>query len=346
MYKQIIKDLLVPKLSRGVFSAIAEKIVGVGIPIFMLHQIYPDNTSGNKLTPAYLRSALRYLKQHKFNFVSVTDIVLSMKNNRPLPPKSVAFTIDDGFVDQATIAAPIFIEFKCPVTIFLITGFIDSQLWPWFSKVSYLLRETEIRSFVYPIGESKYSYSLNSEKDRRSAMWDIQKLLKLLPWDSVEQAINTLAEITQIKLPVEPPEGFRPISWSQARKLEETGIVSFGPHTVSHPILSRVSDEQSHEEINLSWEKLKHELQNPCPIFCYPNGTATDFGKREIEIIKKTDMLGALSTIHSQLQVQTFTDNSEVMFSLPRYSLPTNFNDLIMYSSWIELAKEKFCNRK
>ena len=346
MNRRLIKNSLISALSSSWISAIATKFVGGGIPIFMMHQIYPDNTPGDKITPSYLRKCLSYLKEHNYNFVSIADILLYLKNNRPLPPKPVAFTIDDGFVEQATLAAPIFIEFKCPVTIFLITGFLDGQLWPWFSKVKYLLQSTTIRSFDFPSNNSKISYSLTNDNDRHAATQNIREYLKRLSGDSIDQAINKLAEITQTSLPIEPPDGFKPMTWPQARQLEETGIVSFGPHTLSHPILSRVSDEQSFTEINLSWQRLKSELKNPCPLFCYPNGLATDFGKREIEIIKKTDMKAALSTIPAHLQLNAITNSPDKLFSLPRYNLPTDIYDFIMYSSWIELLKEKLYSRK
>ena len=56
------------------------------------------------------------------------------------PPlnRAVAFTIDDGYVEQATVAAPVFAEFDCPVTTFVTSGFLDRALWFWWDQIEYV----------------------------------------------------------------------------------------------------------------------------------------------------------------------------------------------------------------
>ena len=308
----------------------------------MLHRTYPDNTLGKSQTPSYLRQCLTYLKNNGYTFVSVAEILQSAINNSTLPDKSIAFTIDDGFDDQATLAAPVFIEFNCPVTIFLITDFINGKIWPWFSKIDYMIQNTNVNSIEYHFKQGIISRPLTTNTEKRIAIHEISESMKHIDWDFVDEALAHLSDITHVEIPETPPDQYIPMTWSMAQELEELGI-SFGPHTQTHPILSRVSEKQSYQEINQSWLELKEKLKHPAPVFCYPNGCLSDFGKREIEIVKNTEMLGALATIPKQFQLRSNIPDKN--YILPRYSLPDNFNDFKMYSTWIEYAKEMILKR-
>lgn len=337
MGNHFIKNFIISSLSSKTVTSLVSMFTKSGIPIFMLHRMFPDGTPNQKHTPSYLRQCLKFLKNNGYHFISIAEILLALKNKTPLPKKSIAFTIDDGFHDQASLAAPVFIEFNCPVTIFLITGFIDGDLWPWFSKIEYLIKNTKVHSIEF----QSTCYPLTTNDEKSLAINEITESIKLTSWDLLEETLTHLSKITQIDIPDKPPEKNKPMTWSMARELENSGVL-FAPHTLSHPILSKISDEQSQIEINQSWQRLKDELQTPSPVFCYPNGRQIDYGKREVEIIKNTDMLGAVSTIHLQLKPEA--DDKEQRYNLPRYSLPNDIHNFIMYSSWIEYIKEKIRN--
>ena len=55
------------------------------------------------------------------------------------------FTIDDGFIDHHDIAGPLFADYDIPLTFFLVTGFIDGELWPWDDQLSYAIGRRRFR---------------------------------------------------------------------------------------------------------------------------------------------------------------------------------------------------------
>lgn len=334
--KQRLKRILVPLLASRPVNAIATRTLGCGIPVFMLHRTATDDSTSDGHTPELLRQYLQFLKDNGHSFVTLGDVLAAVRGDKYLPPKSIAFTIDDGFLDQANIAAPVFLEFDCPVTIFLVTGFLDGELWPWFSQVKYLLENTQRTTFDLDFAENKNSFSINCNESRIHTDKSIIEQMKFMDDEQIPDIIDQLSRITQVTIPTEPPEKYRPMTWDTARDLEKKGI-SFGPHTVSHPILSRVSDEKSKHEITESWKRINEELANPVPIFCYPNGRSCDYGSREIEFIRKAGLIGAVSTIHKQVDTGNHDDNYE--YNLPRLSFPSSMQDLIQYSTWIEHAK-------
>jgi len=333
--KSQLKNLLIPLLASRPVSALAERLFGHGIPVFMLHRMVSDESSSHGHTPGYLRRSLQYLKDNGHSFVSLETLVAAIREDLTLPPKPVVFTIDDGFHDQASLAAPIFLEFNCPVTIFLVTGFLDEELWPWFSQVEYLVENSGTEAFELDITDSKFKYNISSSKSKYQAVKSILKTMKRLNDDLIPETIEQLSRATQVNVPSKPPEKYRPMTWDTARDLEQKGI-SFGPHTVSHPILSRVNNKKSEQEITDSWKRIKEELENPVPVFCYPNGISCDYGEREIEFIRKAGLIGAVSTIPKQIELNSHDDLYE--YNLPRLGLPDSLQDLIQYSTWIEYA--------
>lgn len=73
--------------------------------------------------------------------------------------------------------------------------------------------------------------------------------------------------------------------------------VSVGAHTVSHPILSRVSPEQARREIAESKRTIEGELGCPVRNFAYPNGARVDFDDTTKTILSECGFDCALTTI-------------------------------------------------
>ena len=339
--KQQLKNILLPFLTSRPITAIATHLFGSGIPIFTLHRMATDKLPSRGHSPEFLRQSLQLLKDNGHTFISLEDILAATRGEIELPPKPVAFTIDDGFYDQASIAAPIFLEFNCPVTFYLITGLVDMESWPWVSQVSYLVENARTDVIRLDIPNNKLEFSISGNKQNSLADRSIRETLKYLDDDLIQSIIEQLSHETQVSLPSTPPEEYSPLTWDTARELERKGI-SFGPHTVSHPILSKVNNRQSEHEIADSWKRIKQELTNPVPIFCYPNGRTCDYGVREIEFIRKAGLIGAVSTIPEQVDMNNQSDQYE--FNLPRLGFPTSLQDLIQYSTWIEHAKNSIRN--
>ena len=109
----------------------------------MVHRINFDGSSKPGITPDHLRNCLLYLYQTGYQPVSLEDLFSALNNQTQLPEKAAVFTMDDGYIDQALIAAPIFIELDCPVTFFVITDMIDQTMWPWDAQVSWIINHTK-----------------------------------------------------------------------------------------------------------------------------------------------------------------------------------------------------------
>jgi peptidoglycan/xylan/chitin deacetylase (PgdA/CDA1 family) len=336
---KLLKHSLVTILTSRPFSTLGDFVFGHGVPIFMLHRMQLGNEPYTGITPDHLRRCLKYLVDHNYHFISVEDIILSLANNKPLPENCIAFTMDDGFTDQADIAAPIFLEFACPVTFFVITGMLDRKVWPWDVKVTHLINSSKKESIEFYLPDKTYNFRISEHAGRHEARRIIRDAFKMMEPASIDSTIELLSQATGVAVPSNSPEYFEPTCWDRVRELERDGI-KIAPHSISHRMLSKLDKSAAEDEIIGSWRRLKEELSSPSPVFCYPTGRLCDFGAREINILENAGLIGAVSTVPTYLE-PTYSVNRHYLYNLPRFSLPTSFRDFQQYCSWVGYTKDK-----
>lgn len=336
LLKGLLKRMIIPALTSPPLSTFGSWLFGQGTPVFMIHRMNVEGQNCTGIKPDYLRRCLQYLSDEGYQFISLEEIIRALLQHKSLPEKSVAFTLDDGLWDQAEIAAPIFVEFNCPATFFIITGMLDNNLWPWDAKVSHLINTTEKPSIEAILDDERFNLPLSNDQEKRAARNIIRNTIKTMAADRIDHCLELLAEATACTIPQSPPAYLKPMDWDAARRLEAQGI-RFSPHTQSHRILSKLDAVSAENEIMTSWRRVQDELASPSPVFAYPTGRFCDYGPREIAILKKTGFIGAVSTIPGTVTVDDKPLNYE--YNLPRLSLPDEFSDFIKRCSWMETAK-------
>lgn len=342
--KKLLKRLLIPALTSHPITTIASRLFDCGVPIFMLHRIsQPGKSDTGKISPAHLRNCLDYLLDNGHTLVSLETLILALKHNQKLPLKPVVFTMDDGYTDQAEIASPIFLEYDCPLTFFIITGMLDQVLWPWDAKVSWIIESSTKPSLERCAVVKSLNLKLDNNISKRTLRRSIQGALKKIDAKIIPDVLQQLANDAGVTIPDDPPPSYQPMTWDMARKLENQGI-RFAPHSTSHNILSRLSQQSMEKEILNAWQNINNELKNPLKVFCYPTGRPIDFGQREIEVLKGTGYLGAVSTTPGFSRCESSAGDQ--IYSLPRLALPDNMTDFIQHCSWIESAKESLFKTK
>jgi len=335
--KKLIKKIVVHLWQwlylRGVFPGMENKAV-----IFMLHRMSSPDVIEEGHSAAFLEQALTYLTNKGYNFISVETLFECINNKRNPPKRSIAFTIDDGFEDQIKIAAPIFIENQCPVTVFLITNFIDTGIAPWDSLLKHIFFNTQKNEIQLNIENETCFFDLKNTEKRYESLRTLRNKCKELS----ELKLNKVLDDMLVKSGMEnisfPLPSAKPTTWEAARSLESHGV-SFSPHTKNHAILSKVSNDTAKIEIFDSWDRIKEELSHPCPVFAYPTGRKQDFSLREINLVKDLGLTGAVTAEPGYLDFDLMTDADK--FLVKRTSFPSNLEDLVQIVSGLELAKHE-----
>jgi len=82
------------------------------------------------------------------------------------------------------------------------------------------------------------------------------------------------------------------LAWDEIVELDRAGTLRFEAHTVTHPNLLLLSDEDARREIAGSKRDLERRLERPVEAFCYPAGL---FGERERTLVAQAGFRTAVS---------------------------------------------------
>ncbi len=294
--KQKLVNPLINLTSRfGFFDAysIMRKYFGSQILILTYHRIGPDNNAW-LLPPTNtsdFENQMRYLtKTHRI--MSLNELAKALLEGKSLDGKIAVVTFDDGYKDSYKYAFPVLKKYNIPATIFLITGHVDEGNLFWFDKIRYTLCNTEIKKFEL---ENFGEFVLDSIDNKLKSMFTIVEKLKKIPNEKKDNVLKKLADICNVNIPSDLGNEFI-LSWDEVKEMSEYGIV-FGAHTVTHPILTRVSLDEARYEITQSKKDIEKQLGKKIDTFCYPNGTVEDFNNDIIEIVKNNGFSCAVTTV-------------------------------------------------
>lgn len=308
------------------------------IPVFMLHRVFDAEVGelAGGMSADVLRSHLDYLAKNGYRVLSMDELWSMLAHGDAIPPKSVVFTIDDGFSDHYEVAARVFDEFGFVLNCFLITGFIDRYIWPWDDHIIYVMHHTDVSQahLRLPSG-TLYSVDLLSNNAGAIAR-DLRNRLKAEVQTHLYDWLKTeLYSALKVEFPGDIPEEFVPMSWSNARALHHSGHGVY-PHTCTHRILSTLSVEEKRYEIDESKKRVEAELHFSPEVFAYPTGRRSDYDKLDMDLLKNAGVRMAFNTVPDYV-----TREGQGLYELPRFALPANRDDFLQIINRFEAFKMK-----
>ena len=122
------------------------------------------------------------------------------------------------------------------------------------------------------------------------------------------------------ELDVKIPQNRIPsLSWHNVREMYQNNIY-FGSHTVTHPILTKISLKKAKYEITRSKEQIEKHIGGKVTVLAYPNGRQQDMSESLDSLLKQNGFIFSLSTIYG-----TNIPNSN-LFRLNRIGIEYNDN--------------------
>jgi peptidoglycan/xylan/chitin deacetylase (PgdA/CDA1 family) len=150
---------------------------------------------------------------------------------------------------------------------------------------------------------------LHDAPSRRGAIARLIGMLKYKRGTERQDAVEALASELGSRLPT----GLM-MTPAQIVRLHRAGM-EIGAHTVRHPILASVPDDEAREEIVASKRMLEEITGAPVTLFAYPNGQpGRDYGPQHVHFVKRAGFMAAFSTISG------IARRGSDRFQLPRYS--------------------------
>jgi peptidoglycan/xylan/chitin deacetylase (PgdA/CDA1 family) len=331
-------------LQAGITSDPALRLLAPLLPrcatVLMMHRFAMPDLGVQGHDPVVLSRHLEYLRRRGYALLSITDLLDHLEGDVPLKNKAVLFTIDDGYADFLEVAAPIFVRYDCPVTIFLVTDFVAGRLWNWFDRVSWAFAHSTRREITIEIAGERLQLRWTTPGQRAWSSDEVVRRLKGVVDATKEELIGTISTALEVAIPERAPKEYRAMTWDEVRACARGGV-TFGPHTVTHPILSQVDDARAEREISESWRAVRESTEAAVPVFCYPNGGPGDFSRRDKEYVARAGLKAALSTLPGCIEGNRITMAPSDFFSLPRFPYFDDKPRFVQNATGIEVMKTR-----
>jgi peptidoglycan/xylan/chitin deacetylase (PgdA/CDA1 family) len=243
----------------------------------MYHNFSPQADT-SAVGVALMREHLAYLGRN-FQIVPLAYIVAQVQSRKPLDRRLVALTIDDGRRNCYEFLFPLLKEFNLPATFFVVSSFIRGEDWIWTDKVLWLSEQS-------PRPEELASDNIGA----------FFRALNQMPPQVRDQRIERLATSMNVAIPRHAPPKYAPCSWHELREMAHSGLVEIGSHTVTHPILASMNDEESWQELTLSRTQIEEGVGRKVDSFCFPNGKLGDYRSSQVRMLKDAGYSSAVVT--------------------------------------------------
>ncbi len=255
---------------------------------------YPFDLELISCTPAEFEWQMEYLRR-RMQPVSLRQVVDHLDGRSVLPPRSVAVTFDDGFIDTYRCAFPILRRLEIPATVYVSTGYVGSSEPFWFELVAYLMMRAAPRSIQ--VEERPERFPLGAAvPERRRSMRLLHELLKEMPDARRSALIRDWSQRFGGLIDANALAYSRPLNWEEIREMAGSGI-EFGSHTVTHPNLTQLDEGARTWELSESKRTLENRLDREIPTLAYPIGTRSAYDAAVMESASRAGFRLALSYV-------------------------------------------------
>lgn len=296
----------------------------------MFHRVCPPVPkripAGSQLevSPEKLEEIIVFFKQKGYAFISIDEVHENLLSPHP-SRKFVAFTFDDGYLDNFTIAYPILKQRNIPFTVYIATSFPDCTARLWWYGIEDLIFSHPHLEIVLDSG--KYTFDCTTSAGRLAAAIFIRKSLKAATPATIDPLLTSV--FTSHGIDISSLVKEHAMSWRHIEHLNSDPLVTIGAHTVDHFVLNRLSAEGVREQVQASRQILSTRLNRSIDHFAYPYGSRNEAGLREFNIIRELGFKTAVTSNFANL----FPQHRKSLECLPRLDMP-----LVSECGMLELA--------
>jgi peptidoglycan/xylan/chitin deacetylase (PgdA/CDA1 family) len=253
------------------------------------------------VSPKHFAVQLAALKEER-EVVPLPWLTAKLREGKS-PRRAVAITFDDGYADVLLNAKPMLEKQECPATVFLATGLLGGDKGFWWDILARILLETPVLPDhlaldiagrrqewqVADLGKERITSQGLSRSDLHSSVW---QELRQLDASSRELQIERLATWAGVDASARPDD--RSLTSDEVRRLSLPGFIDIGAHTVNHPSLPMISDDDKRREILESRRACENLVGAPVNGFAYPFG---DVDGASVRAVREAGLSFACTTL-------------------------------------------------
>lgn len=111
------------KLLKEILYAGKKILPSRGVSVLMYHSV-GDNKEFFTVSPGVFEREIKYLTDHNYRIIPLSQLVASLKEHAPIPTHTVVLTFDDGYADNYSEVFPVLRRYHVPASIFISTSFV------------------------------------------------------------------------------------------------------------------------------------------------------------------------------------------------------------------------------
>ncbi|MDK2973167.1 MAG: hypothetical protein PWP23_2922 [Candidatus Sumerlaeota bacterium] len=196
---------------------------------------------------------------HTFHVFNAADLRSALEGHQPRFPEGVLLTFDDGFADNAELAAPLLIKNGIEALLFAATGYIDGTAEPY----EYVLARHLATHGDGPVVVDGIEYAR-----ARDAYDAVRSALKKMPRAERDE---TWRRLRQEFPAMESPHL---LTWSQLRDFQEKGPFAVESHGVHHAVLAGEERGELAVQLRDSRQRISEQTGRLPTLISYPYGAA------------------------------------------------------------------------
>lgn len=231
---------------------------------------------------------LRFCKS-QLDIISPSDLphVLAEKRGR-----YAMVTFDDGYRDNYELAFPILRQAGVAATFFVASGYIDSPTLPWWDEVAWMVRTSQRGGLeLSPWLDRPLPFD---EPNREMAILALLRRYKAMPAENTQRYLDAIAAAAATGRCGDHANDQLWMTWDMLREMKAAGM-TIGGHSVTHPVLSRMSPQEQRHEILECGRRLADELGEPMQCFSYPVGNTSAFDAATRDSLREAGVSYAFS---------------------------------------------------
>jgi len=236
--------------------------------------------------PEAFRQQLQFLKTH-YHIIHPEEFRASIEERKPLPPRSVLLTCDDGLFNAFTEMLPV-MQSENVSCLFFVTAesCTDQPGMLWFHELYHLMRINPLIGMDQDLPADEDA-AASPQSDFHSIWWSTVK--KASRWDRTMRAVwldRVRASCSSMASSASDRQ-WRLMGTAELKQLTEAGM-TIGAHSLSHAVLSLCSDEEACCEIQDSKIQLERAIGQTVWAFAYPFGYGFTVGERELRMAQES----------------------------------------------------------
>ncbi len=257
----------------------------------------------------HLLHQMAYLKRH-YRLLHLDAAYEELQQPEPshvkTSPTLLTLTFDDGYKDNYTRGFAYAQKLHVPFTIFLVPDSIDhNRPFAWLAgEDNHLVpfaqtKEVMVNDHIYHLDSLQEQNALNQEINTcvRNATSVVER----------EEFLSTMRALLSVPTsPTEREQADMPLTWDDVHTMGQSGLVSFGAHTLHHPILTYLADPQeAYFEVAECRNVLEQRLGHPVRTFAYPYGKPEQVVDIGVNAVQAAQYEAAVTTVHGFNTPQT-----------------------------------------